>query len=934
MRMPSFRLSPALLLFYFLLAGMYYQHRLHFIPGEADWKEAERMGEADEVKGRNEWMRSRYADPLTGKIPAGIRQAEMAFVAGLPNDASYKKSHNDSAALTFNWIKRGPWQVGGITRAFAYDVNNPQILLAGTNSGGMWRSTDGGASWNETFPKDAYDGVTCIAQDKRPGKTNIWYAGSGDAYASASDPGAFYSGNGLRKSTDGGITWTRLPNQGSMFAFDNAFDVTFNIATRMQDTADVVFVACVGGIYRSINGGTSFTRVRGTTLGNTYSFYTDVCVTPSGIVYASLGSDGTQKGIYRSTDGINFKRMMPANFPTTYERIKISYAPSDENQLYFLVNGTTNFGTPDTNYVGDVEWNSLWKFHYSGDDSLGNPIGSWHDLSLNLPTHGGPFDKFYTQGSYDMVVKVHPNDTNLVLIGGTNLYRSTTAFKDPDHTTFIGGYKQGTALPVVEGFDNHHPDQHEIFFHPVNPDIVFSGCDGGVYKTNNIRAANITWTPLNNGYLTTMFYTVAINHALPSPVVVGGAQDNGTWFTSSDYLAQPWKYVNGGDGSYCAVADSNKFYVFSLQRGKIRKCKVNSNGVVTSWKRIEPIGARDYQFINPFALDPNDNNILYLPAGRALWRNNILGQIPFDNGWDSISSGWYRLADTLTGTNMVFSAIGVSKMPANTVYLGTSNRNVYKITNASTGDGVFTNITSTIAPNAFPLGANVSCVAVDPYDANKVMVTFSNYNVYSIFYTNDGGASWKKVAGNLESSPSGSGTGPSVRWATIAHITPDSALYFVATSAGVFATSALRTDVDSTVWVQQGTQVIGNTVCDMMDYREADKVLVVASHARGIFSTWLDKTNGLHAYSQKDISFGVYPNPASDSWNVETENPFADPLSVQIIDMGGRSRFAFTIQPGTPVNRYRLPCSNLPAGFYFITLRSGKFTSIKKVIKI
>jgi hypothetical protein len=906
--------------------------KLPSLPSRTEEAENEQQ-EGNTVAGRNRWMLERYADPATGKIPAGIRQAELAFAANLPNDASLSRSQ-DSAALAFQWIRRGPWNVGGISRAFAYDVTNPQVLLAGTNSGGMWRSTDGGQTWDETFPKTSYDGVTCIAQDKRPGKTNIWYAGSGDAYASASDPGAFYSGNGIRKSVDGGITWTRIPNSGSMFSFDHPFDVTYNIATRAQDTADVVFVACVGGIYRSTNGGTTFTRIKGTALGTTYSFYSDVCVTPSGIVYATLGSDGTQKGIYRSTDGITFQRFMPANFPTTYERIKIGYAPTDETQLYFLANGTTNFGTPDTNYQGDVEWNSLWKCKYTGPDSLGNPTGSWTDLSQNLPTSGGPFDKFYCQGSYDMVVKVHPTDTNLVIIGGTNLFRSTNGFKDANHTTFIGGYKQGTSLPVVEGYDNHHPDQHEIFFHPTNPDVVFSGCDGGVYKTNDIRASTVSWTHLNNGYLTTMFYTVAINHVLPSPVVVGGAQDNGTWYSNSNYVSQPWLHVNGGDGSYCAVADSNKFFIFSIQNGKIRKCRLDNNGNVTAWKRIEPIGGKNYRFINPFALDPNNPNLFYLPAGNALWRNDSLDLMPYNNGWDSISTGWHKFADTLTSSGVYYSAIGVSKNPANMVYLGTTSRNVYKVTNADQGDGTYTNITSTVAPNNFPGSANVSCIAVDPYDGNKIMVTFSNYAVYSIFYSENGGTTWKKVAGNLESNASGTGTGPSVRWATFAHITPDSTLYFVATSTGVYATSKLRTDVDSTVWVQQGTQVIGNSVCDMLDYRESDKMLVVATHARGIYSTWLDKDNGLLVPSREQLRFSVYPNPAKEFWNVETAGNFITNTELQVTDMGGRVVRSFRLKGAADLHPLRVPCDDLPQGFYFISVGSGNNKVTRKVLKI
>ena len=92
----------------------------------------------------------------------------------------------------------------------------------------------------------------------------------------------------------------------------------------------------------------------------------------------------------------------PPTFPTTYNRIVMNYSPTDPNQLYFLAN-TPGFGSPDTNFLKQVEWNSLWKYTYlSGDgDSAG---GRWINLSANLPHSGGTFDKYNCQGSYDMVV--------------------------------------------------------------------------------------------------------------------------------------------------------------------------------------------------------------------------------------------------------------------------------------------------------------------------------------------------------------------------------------------------------------------------------------------------------------------------------------------------------------------------------------------------
>jgi hypothetical protein len=153
---------------------------------------------------------TRLMDPATGKIPAGIVKRELDFARHLPKDQDYLRNHSAT------WMNRGPYYVGGRTRAFAVDVDNENILLAGAVSGGMWRSTDQGKSWIKITPADQLLSVSCITQDKRIGKTNTWYYGTGESYGnSASASGAYFYGNGIWKSTDNGLTWNILPATSS-----------------------------------------------------------------------------------------------------------------------------------------------------------------------------------------------------------------------------------------------------------------------------------------------------------------------------------------------------------------------------------------------------------------------------------------------------------------------------------------------------------------------------------------------------------------------------------------------------------------------------------------------------------------------------------------------------------------------------------------------
>lgn len=143
----------------------------------------------DDSRKREAWEFERQRDPITNKIPDRIREKELAFAATLPSD---RVQINGRTAQTVNYTARGPYNYGGRTRAFAYDFTNENILFAGAVSGGMWRSVNGGTSWTKVSSPAINQSVTCIAQDKRSGHTNVWYYGSGEAYgASASGGSAF-----------------------------------------------------------------------------------------------------------------------------------------------------------------------------------------------------------------------------------------------------------------------------------------------------------------------------------------------------------------------------------------------------------------------------------------------------------------------------------------------------------------------------------------------------------------------------------------------------------------------------------------------------------------------------------------------------------------------------------------------------------------------
>ena len=650
-------------------------------------------------------------------------------------------------------------------------------------------------------------------------------------------------------------------------------------------------------------------------------------------MYATSSSEGQKKGIFRGADNGALVNINPTFLGSTYKRIVIGMDPNNENVVYFLLN-TENFGKSLANFRGEVEWNALYRYTYLGGDGTGDS-GIWEDLSANLPA-GSAFDRWNVQGSYNMLVKVRPGNSQHVFIGGTNLYMSTAAFSDSTHTQKIGGYKLNAKWPDVGVYPNHHPDQHNLVFYPNDSSKFLNANDGGVFRSTNINALPFVWESLNNGYLTTQFYTVALDHASPqSPLLVAGAQDNCQVMTVSDASNATWTETYFGDGSYCAVEDGAKLFYFSKQQGKMIKATVDAKGNRTAYARIDPIGGSKYLFINPYVLDPVDNNVMYLAGGKYLWRNNQLRNIPLLNNNDSITQGWVRGTDSVVIRNEFVSALGVSTKPAHRLYYGTTLKRLYRVDSAHLSANLKPkDITATAFPSAY-----IGCVAVDPRNADKVMVSFSNYNVYSIFSSEDGGKTWTKAAGNLEQFGTGLGDGPSVRWLSILPV-DDGTVYLAATSAGFFATDTLQGL--NTKWVQQASGEIGNMVCDMFDVRPSDGTIALATHGNGVYTANIVKKGDiLNAENIEKLAVlraVISPNPASNliriTGNCEslqknlTQNQLLTNSSITLVDPLGR---IVKTQPLTTSNflpnkgfEVELSLQNIPDGYYYVRIKVGK----------
>lgn len=736
-----------------------------------------------------------------------------------------KRSRSQNLIPVENWKQRGPFNVGGRTRALAIDRTNEQTLLAGGVSGGMWRSTDGGASWSKVTGVSEVQSVTDIYQD--PNNTNVWYYVTGEAVGNTAGTfGAGFFGSGVFKSTDGGITWVLLPSttNNNPTTVNNVFQLNFRV--RVHPTTSDVYVAGLGGIKRSTDGGTTWSTV----LPGGGSSLNDIEVSDNGVLYATIQSSGTpNNGIFRSTDGTNWTSITPAALPANFARIVLDIAKSDENIVYFFA-ATAGAG---------VSGHSLFKYVYTsgegnGDGTVGNG-GVWTDLTANLPSFGGDVGDL-AQANYNQYIKIKPDDANAIFIGSLNIYRSTNGFADASTNAWIAGY---SPLNNVSLYTNHHPDNHSMVFYPSNPNRVITGHDGGLSRTENILQNDtttvepVTWESLNNGYFTTQPYAISIDPVVANDNrIIAGFQDNATWMTTSKASDAIWRSLESGDGSYNAIEPNSNIRYVSSQRG--RTLRQEEGDTTNAFNFVTPLAAKVFLFINPYALDRTNYKRMYFLADGGVYRNPDLDDkrffFNFPDGRPVFAyTNWERLDSTFLGINFFTSALDVGV--DGTLYYGKAGGGeIYKVPNASVGQpGTVDIFTGKGLPNG-----SVSSITADPVDSNKVYATFSNYGIPSIFYTENGGDTWVDVSGNLEENPDGTGNGPSVRWMTVHRPVTGAPIYFVGTSIGLFSTT--RLDGANTVWNQEGGDVIGNVVTMMVRTRASDGLVAIATHGNGVYS--------------------------------------------------------------------------------------------------
>ena len=469
-----------------------------------------------------------------------------------------------------NWIPIGPTQMTdvdsntilepsqGRVNCVAVSPNDPNRILIGAASGGVWLSTDGGQNWSprtDHLPVLGVSDIEFAASDP-----SIVYMATGDANAFATPSVGVY------KSTDGGVSWN-----ATGLTFDEA---DFRIIPKLAvdpTNPNIIYVAERLGIFKTVNGGTDWQFITPSGfVGNDFPLW-DVKVNPTNpsVIYRMGGSGAFR----RSDDGGGswsppFGTQVPGLPPfSEVQRCQISVAPNDGDIVYVI--------------CSDENTNGLHGVYRSTDGGL--------SFSATSGTAGAQSD-FGNQAIYDMSIAVSPNNSSEVYIGGVLPLRSTNAGGSWSPITGLeGGFFPGLSIT--------HVDVHDLQFAGGS---LYACTDGGLHRSTDMGAH---WTDLSQKLQIAQIYYFSITDQ-NGGLVYAGEQDNGL----NRLQNGKWEHVKVGDwgqplihpqASDLVFAGSNGANIKSLDGFKASEVDLN----IASEPSRFPGAA--------FAVDPNDLQIAY-----------------------------------------------------------------------------------------------------------------------------------------------------------------------------------------------------------------------------------------------------------------------------------------------------------------------------------
>jgi PKD repeat protein len=595
---------------------------------------------------------------------------------------AYQYANKTFTSSSGMWQPLGPFNgnaIDGIGRVnrLAFHPTNNQIIFACTAAGGLWKTIDGGNNW--TTATDLLPNLGSSDLVIHPQDPNIMYLATGDR-----DGGDTYS-FGVLKSTNGGQSW-----QATGLVHNVANSVRVSDLYMHPDHPDTLIASSRSGIYRTTNGGDSWTLVQGGVFNEIVQKPGD----PNILMVSTIASGGSR--IYRSTNnGLSWAQVSNGNLPTSgVSRIELAVTPADPNYVYALM-GANN--------------NGFYGLYRSTDAGL-----TWTQRS-NSPNLMGWSTTGSDQGGqawYDLALAVDPANKERVYTGGVNIWTSSNGGTS---WTLAAHWYGGGGAPFV------HADIHDLEYS--NNGQLWTGCDGGIYSKSE---SSNDWDSHNDGLNITQYYKIG-SAANDTTRVIAGAQDNGTHLMRA---GQNWIKVRGGDGMDCAISSKNSNVMYSsVYYGDFRK-STNGGGSFNAPFNLAPAGSGNW--VTPLALDPKHPDTIYAGFSRV-WRSY--------NGGGSFSA---VSPSTLTGGANI-DHMTIAPNHTNVLYIAVDD----KLWRSDDRGVNWVNLSGRVPGNAA-----ISHIAVSHLNPLHVAISRSGYsNAQKLYTSTDGGLSWKNLSGSLPNIP-------------------------------------------------------------------------------------------------------------------------------------------------------------------------------------
>lgn len=744
---------------------------------------------------------------------------------------------------TFGEVKAreiGPAVMSGRVSTIDAVNANHNIIYVGAASGGVWKSTNGGTSFDAVFEKHIQSIGTIIIDQNHP--DTVW-VGTGEVWVRNSTS----VGNGIYKTTNGGEKWKNM-----------GLKDTERIAKIIIDSMDpnTLFIAALGplwradsarGVYKTTDGGKNWKQIL---FVDENTGCSDIIQDPNDPNHLFAGmwnfrrtpyffrSGGESSGVFESNDGGATWNKITRGLPSgTVGRIAFEVSPAYPERFYALV---------------ESEKSALYRSDNSGQN--------WEMVNSNSQMGERPF--------YFQYMKADPVDSARIYKPGFSMVVSDNAgenFESP----FVGG-------------GNVHGDFHALWISPTDNRILYLGTDGGLYIS--VDKGN-TWRMVRNLPLS-QFYHVSVDDDIPYNVY-GGLQDNGSWFAPSKspggIANKDWTFLGYGDGFSVNrdKVDPNLVY-WQYQGGNYSKKYINSGEQKTIKPEPEE-GQEDLRF--------NWNAPMsFSPDGKRMYVGSQYLHISEDQGesWKSISpdlttndpdklkqeeTGGLTIDNSAAENHCTLFCITESPLDKNEIWVGTDDGNLQLTKDAGKS---WTSLSVNI--NGLPSHTWVSHIEVSTHQAGTAYVTFDGHKSGDpkpyVYKTTDYGQSWTSLV--------------TKHIPAYCHIikqdlvNPD--LLFLGTEFGMFVS------IDGgEQWVPFTGGLPKASIRDMV-FQARENDLVIATHGRGIFI--IDDLQPIQELKVEDLSKEVVFLNSRPSligymgWSIDTQgdndytagNPSTNPM--------------------------------------------------------